>query len=185
MEIKYFTMPFLIVTKIYLGISFYLIAKQNINDLVICANTKIINTPFSKNLCRGYLYSVRGTKNDIKSMQQAGGISFVIGAAQTDSEKRELVKFFTTNGLNINGMDVHGIRPLQLAVLEGSIDDVRLLIEFGANPSLGEAKISSTPLALAKQLHSEKKLQGNGDAIVAVLRSAVENAEQNTEASGD
>lgn len=75
-------------------------------------------------------------------------------------------------------MDAHGVRSLQLAVLEGFADDIRLLLDFGASPLLAGARISLKPLALAEKPQSEHELRGNGNAIVTVLRAAVQAVQQ-------
>lgn len=176
--IAYIAVPIIIAAAIYIGISAYMIMSQGINELVICANDKTLNVPFSESLCRSYLYSARGSARDIDILQQNGGVSFLMNAAQTAPERRKLVKFFIAKGLNINGPDTHGVLPLQLAVLEGSVGNIKLLLDFGANPLLAGKRISFTPLALAKKLQSENKLRGNGDAIVTILKAAVHAAQQ-------
>lgn len=62
----------------YIGLSVYAIAKQDVEELLICADNGGFKVPFSRTLCREYLFTFRGSQPDIDALHRGVGASFVV-----------------------------------------------------------------------------------------------------------
>lgn len=175
-KIKWIALSALGAVIVYTAAAAYVVTSQNINELVICANGKTLNVPFSDTVCRSYLYRFRGSAEDVRFLQDNGGVSFLLGAVEAAGERRRIIRFFAARGLDVDGQNRQGLRPLQAAVLQGSASTVRLLLELGADPGLSGRSVATKPLPLAEALRARHQLNGNGDAIVALLQAAVDRA---------
>ena len=153
----------------YIGLSVYLIANQGIEELLICADKGGLKIPFSKQLCRKYLFAARGTQQDISTLQQGVGASFVVQGESSRLEREEVLKYLISKGLDVNRIDINEFLPLHGAVLANSTEEVEILLRNGANPNLKDNKFHLTPLELALKLQREDKSPNNRFAIVSLL----------------
>lgn len=168
----------------YIGLSVYIIVNQGIEELLICSDKGGLKIPFSKQVCRKYLLTVRGTQKDIKILQQGVGASFVVQGEASLIEREEILKYLISKGLDINQIDIHALSPLQGAILANSTEEIEILLRNGANPNLKENKFQLTPLELALKLQSENKSLSNLSTIISILKNANGNAQYSTQGDG-
>lgn len=157
---------------IYLGLAVYVITKQGPEELLICADQGGFKIPFSREICRGYLFTFRGSQQDIDALHQGIGASFPVQGESSEAEREQILKFLISKGLDINRIDMHQLTPLHGAVLENSADEVGMLLRNGANPNLKDKKFGLTPLELALKLDRENKLPRDRQAVISLLRNA-------------
>ena len=62
--------------------------------------------------------------------------------------RSKIAKFLIASGANVNRLNSKGLLPLDIAILDGDMDLVRILIEHGAKPDIENEK-GQTPLDLA------------------------------------
>lgn len=155
----------------YIGLSTYAISTQGIEDLLVCADRGGLKIPFSKQLCREYLLNFRGSREDIDTLQQGIGALFVTQGESTTSARTELLKFLVGKGLDVNRAGMDRLLPLHGAVLSNSADEVKILLDNGANPALKDSRFELTPLELALKLESEDKTSNDRSAVIAILRN--------------
>lgn len=160
----------LIVTG-YIGLSAYVITKQGIEQLLVCADQGGIKIPFSKTLCREYLFAFRGSQQDIDLLHQGVGASFVIQGESAAPEREQVLKYLISKGLDVNHIDMHQLSPLHVAVLSNSADEVEMLLRNGASTHLKDKKFKLTPLELALKLQSENKLPRDRQAVISLLKN--------------
>ena len=156
----------------YIGLSIYVIAKQGTEELLLCVDNGGVKIPFSKYLCREYLFNVRGSQQDIDTLHRGIGASFVIQGKSTPPEREQVLKYLITKGLDVNHIDMHQLSPLHGAALANSVDEVEMLLRNGANTDLKDKKFGLTPLELALKLQSEDKLQSDRQAVISLLKNA-------------
>ena len=156
----------------YLGLFVYAITNQRIEALLICADQGGFKIPFSREICRGYLFTLRGSQEDIDFLHQGIGASFPVQGESSEAEREQILKFLISKGLDINRIDMHQLTPLHGAVLENSADEVGMLLRNGANPNLKDKKFGLTPLELALKLDRENKLPRDRQAVISLLRNA-------------
>ncbi len=156
---------------VYIGLSTYAISTQGIEDLLLCADRGGLKIPFSKQLCRKYLFNFRGSREDVDTLQQGVGALFVTQGESTTSERTELLKFLVGKGLDVNRAGMDRILPLHGAVLANSADEVKILLGNGANPALKDNRFELAPLELALKLQSEDKTPNDRSAVIAILRN--------------
>lgn len=156
----------------YIGLAIYVLAKQEIEELLVCADNGGLKIPFSKCLCREYLFVARGSDHDIDVLHRGVGASFVIQGKSTVSEREQVLKFLVSKGLDVNHIDIHQLSPLHGAVLNNSTDEIEILLRNGANTNLRDKKFSLTPLELALKLQSEDKLPSDRHAAITLLTNA-------------
>lgn len=161
---------FILVT--YIGLSIYVIAKQGTEELLLCVDNGGLKIPFSKYLCREYLFTVRGSHQDIDTLHRGVGASFVIQGKSAAPEREQVLKYLITKGLDVNRIDMHQLSPLHGAVLANSADEVEMLLRNGAHINLKDKKFGLTPLELALKLQSEDKLQSDRQAVISLLKNA-------------
>jgi len=156
---------------VYFGLSAYAIANQSIEELLLCTDTGGLRVPFSKELCRNYLFAFRGTPKDIEALHQGIGASFVVQGQSSESEREEILKFLVAKGLDVNHGDTHGLTPLHGAVLANSASEVEMLLRSGANARLKDEKFGLSSLELAVKLQSVGK-PTDRQAVIVLLRDA-------------
>lgn len=155
----------------YMGLSIYAVSRQEVGQLLICADRGGLKIPFSKCLCREYLFAFRGSKQDIDSLHQGIGALFVAQGESATSEREQILKFLIGKGLDVNRAGMHQLLPLHGAVLANSADEIRILLNNGADPSLKDNRFGLTALELALKLQSEDKLPGNRNTVISLLKN--------------
>lgn len=156
----------------YIGLSVYAITKQDVEELLICADQGGFKIPFSREICRGYLFTLRGSQEDIDFLHQGIGASFPVQGESSVAEREQVLKYLISKGLDVNHIDMHQLTPLHGAVLANSADEVGMLLRNGANPDLKDRKFGLTPLELALKLDRENKLPEDRRAVISLLRNA-------------
>lgn len=156
----------------YVGLSINAVAKQGIEQLLICADRGGLKIPFSKYLCREYLFAFRGSTKDIDALHQGIGASFAIQGESATSEREEILRFLIGKGLDVNRFDKDQLLPLHGAVLANSADEIKMLLQNGANPVLKDNTFGLTALGLALKLQSEDKLPNDRNAVISLLKNA-------------
>lgn len=157
---------------IYAVLSGYVIISQDIHDVLACADEGTLRIPFAKQICRTYLVNFRGDENDIRILQKTGGAALVTNGKSTISQKKEILQFLISKGLDINGPDESGITPLQGAVLQNSVETATMLLSLGANPLLKGSRIDLTPLDLAIKLKSKQGITQINKKLIKTLKRA-------------
>lgn len=161
----------------YIGLSVYAISTQEIERLLICADHGGLKIPFSKNFCREYLFAFRGSREDVDALHQRSGALFVVQGKSTVPEREKALKFLIGKGLDVNRVGMGNFLPLHGAVSANAADEVKMLLDNGANPSLKDENFLLTPMELALKLQSEHKLSIDRAAVIALLRNANSNAQ--------
>jgi hypothetical protein len=161
----------------YMGLATYAISTQGIEQLLLCADRGGLKIPFSKQLCRGYLLAFRGSREDIDTLHKGVGALFVTQGESATSERAELLNFLVGKGLDVNRVDMHQLLPLHGATLANSADEVKILLDNGADPSLTDGRFGLTPLEFALKLRREDKSNTDREAVIALLRNADSNAQ--------
>lgn len=123
-------------------------------------------------MCREYLFAFRGSQQDIDSLHQGVGASFVIQGESAAPEREQVLKYLISKGLDVNHIDMHQLSPLHGAVLSNSADEVEMLLRNGASTNLKDKKFGLTPLELALKLQSENKLQRDWQEVISLLKNA-------------
>lgn len=156
----------------YVGLSIHAVSQQGIEQLLICADRGGMKIPFSRHFCREYLFAFRGSRQDIDVLHQGIGALFVAQGESAIPEREQMLKFLIGKGLDVNRADMHELLPLHGAVLVNSVDEIRILLNNGANPLLKDNKFGLTPLELALKLQGEDKMPDNRDAVISLLKNA-------------
>lgn len=156
----------------YVGLSVYVITKQEIEQVLLCVDQGGLKIPFSKALCREYFFTFRGSYEDIDALHKGVGASFVVQGKSAVSEREQVLKYLISKGLDVNHIDMHQLSPLHGAVLSNSADEVEMLLRNGASINLKDQKFGLTPLELALKLQGEDKLTSDRQAVIAPLRNA-------------
>lgn len=162
-----------LVLMAYLGLSAHALTQQSIEDLLVCADQGGLKVPFSRALCRAYLQTSRGTRQDIEALHEGTGASFVIQGESSIADREELLAFLVGKGLDVNNMDMHGLLPLHSAVIANSAKEVEVLLRHGANPGLVDQRFGLDPLALALKLQQEKPTGMDRTAVIGKLKQAM------------
>ena len=156
----------------YLGLFVYAITNQRIEALLICADLGGFKIPFSREMCRGYLFTFRGSQDDIDSLHQHVGASFAVQGESSAAEREQVLKFLIRKGLDVNRIDMHQLSPLHGAVVGNAADEVEILLRNGASPHLKDKKFGLTPLELALKLDRESKLPEDRRTVISLLKNA-------------
>lgn len=93
--------------------------------------------------CRQVMRTKEPPPDEVAHMNANGGAHRVFNA-KYDDDARALLRRYLAAGLNINAVD-HKVPQVQwtslhLAALNGELRQVRILLEFGADPSLQDAQ---------------------------------------------
>ena len=150
----------------------HVIAKQGIEELLVCVDQGGVKIPFARYLCRQYLFTVRGSQRDIDTLHQGIGASFVIQGESTALEREQLLRFLVGKGLDVNRIGMDKLSPLHAAVLANSADEVEMLLRNGASVDLKDEKFGLTPLELAMKLQSGDESANTRQTVVSLLSNA-------------
>lgn len=93
----------------------------------------------------------------------------------------ESVRVLIEKGVSVSRWEEPWRTPLDIAILDGRIEIVRILLEAGADPMSQPPGSGSTPLQLAEQLTNQPHPSGKDDWMVGVRRQIVELLRQNAE----
>lgn len=157
---------------VYAALAAYVITSQGIQQLLVCADAGGLKVPYSKQICRAYLFIFRGSKQDIDALEKGAGALFVIQGESTTEEREEILKFLVSKGLDVNRASDMQLSPLHGAVLANSAEEVKLLLDHGANPKVNDDKVGATALEFALRLQSDAKSPSDYDEVIALLREA-------------
>jgi len=160
-----------IAATVYVGLSAHVILRQDIQDLLVCADQGGLKIPLSRSLCRKYLFAFRGTPEDIAMLHQGVGTSFVLQGHAPLAKRERTLDFLVGKGLDVNRIDMHKLRPLHAAVLSNAPEEV-VLLRHGARPELPDERYGQTPLELALALERDERRQAGREDLIAMLRSA-------------
>jgi len=155
----------------YAGLSTYVISNQSIEHLLLCADSGGLKVPFSKAVCRNFLFAFRGTQSDIEALHRGTGASFVVQGESTEDRREQVLKFLVAKGLDVNREDMHRLTPLHGAVLTNSSVEVGMLLRNGADPRLQDKRFGLTPLELAFKLQSERS-EEDRQGVIVLLKGA-------------
>jgi uncharacterized protein len=154
------------IVLVYSLLAGYAVTQQDIHRLILCSDHGGLKIPFAKNVCRLYLYSFRGTKQDMEDLHAGAGALFVTQGEDL-AQRRETLRFLVSRGLDVNrASPVDGLPPLHAAVVLNDPEQVSLLLESGARQDIEDQRFKLKPLALAKHLQTK-------DPTVNTARSAV------------
>jgi len=145
-----------IIPAVWFGLAIYVMSSESIEGLVLCA-TKDDKLRIPKSLCEYYLFHFRGTKNEIKELEQGEGLPFVV---LDNAQQVKYLDFLLNNGFDINKVSqLTGFAPLHIAVLQSKSGIIKYLLEHGADPTTrsgnnaGQGSLSNlTPLELAQRM---------------------------------
>lgn len=160
-----------IAAAVYVGLSAQVIIRQDIQDLLVCADRGGLKIPLSSSLCREYLFAFRGTAEDIATLHQGVGASFVLQGRAPLAERERILDFLVGKGLDVNRIDMHKLRPLHAAVLSNSPEEVVMLLRHGARPELPDERYGQTPLELALTLERDERRETGREDLIAMLRN--------------
>jgi len=155
----------------YAGLSGWVIASQDVHELLVCASDGGLRIPAARSLCRRWLFAFRGTPTDVAALQAGGGANFILNQGPWSARMREELAFFHARGLDLDPPDEAGVTPLQSAVLDASADKVAWLLAAGADPNASGPRLARTPLQLALELAAAGRLEADGE-LIARLRTA-------------
>lgn len=155
----------------YLALSSLFVTSQTIESLLICADKGGDHIPFSKKVCRVYLFNFRGNSNDIDSLHKGIGASFVVQGESTPREREEVLRYLLEKNLNINNIGMNALTPLHEAVLANSVEEVEMLLRNGADRSRKDKKYVLTPLELAVTLQSDSSKNIDRREVIALLEN--------------
>lgn len=161
-----------VLAAVYVGFSAYVVTNQDIEKLLICADDGGIVIPYSKAICRSYLFAFRGSRQDIDDLHGGIGASFVVQGKSPASEREAVLGFLIKHGLDVNRIDVHQLTPLHGAVLANSPEEVAMLLRNGARADVKDKKFGLTPLEFASQLQSDGKIHADRSAVIILLKTA-------------
>lgn len=156
----------------YVTLALWAVARQEIEPLLVCADSGGLNVPFSKNICRAYLFNFRGTKQDISELQQGSGPSFAVQGESSLQEREQILKFLVNKGMNINGIGMHQLTALHEAVLANSDEEIEMLLRNGADAALRDKKFGLTPLELAISLEQDGAPGIDRKPVIVLLENA-------------
>jgi ankyrin repeat protein len=160
-----------VATAFYVAFAIHAVSKQGTEALLVCADAGGLNIPFSKYLCREYLFTFRGLSRDIDVLHQGVGATFVIQGSSTSREREQVLTFLLGKGLDINQIDMHGLTPLHSAVLTNSADDITVLLTHGASADLKDRVYGLTALELALKLQRECGKNNDWARVISALKS--------------
>jgi hypothetical protein len=155
---------------VYTALATVAIVRQDIHALLICADQGGLKVPFSRSLCRQYLFSFRGTAQDIAALHEGVGVSFVLQGRSPPADRERILSFLVDKGLDPNHIDMHRLTPLHAAVVANSVQEVELLLRHGARPDVKDERYGLTPLELALTLERDERRQVGREAVIAALR---------------
>ena len=151
----------------------YVLHRMTIQELILCSEGQGgIRIP--EGLCSTYLFHFRGTPNDISSLSEGAGLSFILNDPENSQKKYRIATFLIHKGLDVNDINHYGgdgFTPLHSAVVSNELPDVKYLLQMGANIELKDDHYRMTPLELGKHLQAlNPKIDRS--AVIDVLENA-------------
>lgn len=140
---------------VYSVASAYVITRQGIEPLLICADSGGLKVPFSKELCRTYLHTARGTPQDISDLQNGIGASFVVQGESSTKERLDLLIFLKGKGLDLNLAGANQLPPLHASIVANRPEEVKLLLQAGASTGIKDTQFNLLPVEFAEKLQNE------------------------------
>jgi hypothetical protein len=126
-----------------------MLSRVSIASIVDCAGGA---TRIPAPICKFWLYSFRGTEDDIAEVKDAYGLDLVFDLPDPVEQKR-LLAFFIERGVDINQKrGKEGFTALHSAVLDRNAPRIRILREAGAHADIADNQYQMTPLQLAEHL---------------------------------
>lgn len=119
------------------------------------------------------LYWFHPDEADVKQLNREAGAQYVVDVLGPD-EARPVLRHLMDNGLDINSMsEAHGttFTALHAAVITNNPEGVRLLLEFGADPTRRDGE-GRTPLELARFSSNRPNRVEDYSAVINVLEEA-------------
>ncbi|WP_348946521.1 ankyrin repeat domain-containing protein [Chitinibacter sp. FCG-7] len=159
----------LTLATLYLAGAAYNLHRLDIEQALVCADEGGLLIPAAAQVCRAYVFQLRGTADDIARLQAGAGMGFVVQGRASAQHKAELVAFFQARGLDINQPDAQGWLPLHASILARQPDEVAILLAHGADP-LRVNNQQQTALALAQALQ-QRKPDTKMQRIIALLQA--------------
>ncbi|TDT40208.1 ankyrin repeat protein [Halospina denitrificans] len=119
------------------------------------------------------LYVFHPDEQDVEQLNREAGAQYVVGVLDPE-EARPVLKHLMDNGLDINSFsEVDGSRftALHAAALSNNPRGVRLLLEFGADPTLKDGQ-GRTPLELVRFADNRENSLEDFSDVMKVLEKA-------------
>lgn len=155
----------------YLALSAAFITTQSIESLLICADKGGYHIPFSKNICRAYLFNFRGNQNDIDFLHKGIGASFIVQGESPPPEREDVLRYLLEKNLDINNIGMNALTPLHEAVLANSAVEVEMLLRNGADRGRKDKKYGLTPLELSITLQAKGGANIDRQEVIALLKN--------------
>jgi len=147
----------LLLGLLYIGMTIHFLQTASISDLMVCTSGEgERNIP--RQVCREWIYTFRGTSEDVESLQSSIGIVFrgtpdledveishaSVGIEWVFATPREdwnaMARFWLSKGVNINyRRPISLLTALHSAALRGNAEQVEFLLGLGADPTLRDA----------------------------------------------
>ncbi len=147
----------IVVTAVATMSSFYiyLLNQYDMHRVIITAKRE--KTPYLASvISKIYLYSFRGTPEDIEYLQSSVGIMASFGF-KDKAQDEKLFYFLLDKGFNINkANDIDGLYPLHEAIFWNNLDAVRLLLLNGADPTLEDKQFKLNSLDFTRKLNETR-----------------------------
>ena len=174
-SIKIFCFIIIICILIYASITVVYLKKSNVYELISCSTQpsgyfQLQEIQIQKT-CETYLLNLRGNSEDIQDLQSGRPFGFIFSHDTSTETKKNLLTFFIKKGFDINKQDADGFTFMDAAILEGSPQEVQMLIDAGFNLNIKGSKINKTGLEFAEKINS-KKHTPETEKIVEILKKA-------------
>ncbi|WP_157314874.1 ankyrin repeat domain-containing protein [Chitinibacter sp. GC72] len=166
---KRLLLPVGLLATLYLAGAAYSLHRLDIEQALVCADEGGLLIPAAAQVCRAYVFQLRGTTDDIARLQAGAGMGFVVQGRASAQHKAELVAFLQARGLDVNQPDAQGWLPLHASILARQPDEVAILLAHGADP-LRVNDQQQTALALAQALQ-QRKPDAQLQRIIALLQT--------------
>jgi hypothetical protein len=172
--VMHFSIVLIVVAMtIYTCGAMYVMVKQDMSELVSCADSGGIKFPFADKLCKAYLWHFRGSANDIRELEFNGGADHVLLGAAPFVEREALLKHLIDKGLDVNHkseMNGWGLTPLHGSVIERNASKLLLLLHLGARIDIKDDHFKLTPLELAQHLQQTSKYPADFKRMEELLK---------------
>ena len=111
-------------------------------------STTIKETPFTKYITNAFTntHTKENSNHPLKSEKKmSNGLIQAIESSNIKKIKESLER----DTSDINKLNEKGLSPLHIAVINGNLEIIKLLLKYGADPNISSLKKSQTPLHLA------------------------------------
>lgn len=147
---------------------YFSINTRHIYNLIECSHGEYQIRFVPQRLCRVYLLTFRGSRDDVATINHDGSLVGLLSPASKE-DKSQLLEFLLEKGVDVNRLDKRaGISPLHTAILDNNFEVAEFLLRHGANPSIKDKKRNLTPLEFALQLKGRPG-QPDRTAIIKLL----------------